>query len=68
MHAVRMQVWHGTNHTIVNGWNATVTAGTARSSGQNGTLAPSGSTTFGFQVRRPSGNTQVPSGYTCTSP
>lgn len=56
-------------HTLAGSWNATLTVGgqtvTARNAGYNGNLAPSGSTTFGFQVNRPSGNTQTPSGYTC---
>ena len=34
----------------------------------NGTLAPGANGTFGFQVSRPNGNTQLPSGYTCASP
>jgi endo-1,4-beta-xylanase len=38
---------------------------TARNMGYNGTLAPNAGTTFGFQVSRPNGNTQTPSGYTC---
>ncbi|WP_433429860.1 fibronectin type III domain-containing protein [Nonomuraea sp. CA-141351] len=50
-------------------WNATLTVSgrtvTAKNLGYNGTLAPDASTTFGFQVSRPSGNTQTPSGYTC---
>ncbi|MFD0472824.1 cellulose binding domain-containing protein [Nonomuraea thailandensis] len=56
-------------HTLAGSWNATLTVSgqtvTARNAGYNGNLAPSGSTTFGFQVTRPSGNTQTPSGYTC---
>lgn len=56
-------------HTLAGSWNATLTVSgqtvTARNAGYNGNLAPSGSTTFGFQVNRPSGNTQTPSGYTC---
>jgi hypothetical protein len=36
--------------------------------GGGGTVAPSGSTTFGFQAGRPNGNTQLASRYTCTSP
>jgi len=59
-------------HTISNFWNAAITTNaqtaTARSAGHNGTVGPSGSTTFGFQVTRPAGNTQVASGFTCTSP
>ncbi len=59
-------------HTVTGNWNSVVTVSgqsvTVRNASFNGTLAASGSTTFGFQVRRPSGNTQVPSGYTCASP
>jgi poly(hydroxyalkanoate) depolymerase family esterase len=33
----------------------------------NGTIGASGNQQFGFQVRRPTGNTQVPAAYTCTS-
>jgi hypothetical protein len=60
-------------HTITNSWNATVTvigqSVTARGiSGQNATLAPGISTTWGFQVSRPDGNTAAPTGPTCTSP
>ncbi|QRK13019.1 PHB depolymerase family esterase [Archangium violaceum] len=59
-------------HTIASYWNATITTigqtATARNGSYNGTLAPGGSTTFGVQVRRPSGDTQVASAYTCTSP
>ncbi|MFB4275935.1 MULTISPECIES: endo-1,4-beta-xylanase [unclassified Nonomuraea] len=56
-------------HTLAGSWNATLTVSgqtvTARSAGYNGNLAPNASTSFGFQVSRPSGNTQTPSGYTC---
>jgi acetylxylan esterase len=59
-------------HTIAGSWNTALTVSgqtvTARNAGHNGTVAPSGSTTFGFQVSRPNGNTQLASGYTCTSP
>ncbi|WP_345599923.1 cellulose binding domain-containing protein [Thermocatellispora tengchongensis] len=41
---------------------------TARSMGYNGNLGAGASTSFGFQVSRPNGNTATPSGYTCTSP
>jgi endo-1,4-beta-xylanase len=58
-------------HTIVNMWNARPDATTgaveAANMPYNGTLSPNGSTTFGFQVSRPSGNTQTPTGYTCSS-
>ncbi|MFG1710046.1 endo-1,4-beta-xylanase [Nonomuraea sp. M3C6] len=56
-------------HTLSGSWNAAVTVSgqtvTARSMGYNGTLAPNASTSFGYQVSRPNGNTQTPSGYTC---
>jgi hypothetical protein len=60
-------------HTITNSWNATVTVSgttvTARGiSGQNATLGAGASTNFGFQATRPTSNSQVPSGATCTSP
>ena len=59
-------------HTFQGGWNATFTLNgqtvTAKNMSYNGTLNPGGSTTFGFQVRRPNGNTQLASGYACTSP
>ncbi|MEV0612494.1 PQQ-dependent sugar dehydrogenase [Nonomuraea sp. NPDC050404] len=59
-------------HTLTGSWNTTLTTAgqtiTARSTGNNGTLAPGQSTSFGFQVRRPTPDNQVPSGYTCTSP
>ena len=59
-------------HAIVGSWNTTLTVNgqtvTARNVSHNGTLAPGGSGTFGFQVSRPNGNTQVASGYTCASP
>uniref|UniRef100_UPI00147902C5 cellulose binding domain-containing protein n=1 Tax=Allorhizocola rhizosphaerae TaxID=1872709 RepID=UPI00147902C5 len=57
-------------HTIVGMWNATPTGSgtiTATNLSYNGNLGPSGSTSFGFQVSRPNGNTQLPSGYTCTA-
>ncbi|MFC5831834.1 PQQ-dependent sugar dehydrogenase [Nonomuraea insulae] len=56
-------------HTVTGSWNTTLTGGqsaTARNAGHNGTLAPGQSTTFGFQATRPSGNTQLPSGYQCS--
>ncbi|MBO3748502.1 cellulose binding domain-containing protein [Streptosporangiaceae bacterium NEAU-GS5] len=60
-------------HALTGSWNATVTTSgqtvTAKSVGHNGTLAPGASTTsFGYQASRPSGNTSLPSGYTCTTP
>jgi len=57
---------------ITGSWNAVLTVNgqtvTARNASYNGTLAPGASTTFGFQVSRPNGNTQVAGGYTCASP
>lgn len=59
-------------HTIVNSWNAVLTlsgqAVTAKNTPNNGTIGAGGNQQFGFQVRRPTGNTQVPATYTCTSP
>ncbi|WP_405143050.1 cellulase family glycosylhydrolase [Sphaerisporangium sp. NBC_01403] len=59
-------------HTITGSWNATFTTSgqtvTARNAAHNGSLAPSASTSFGFQASRPDGNTQLPSAYTCTAP
>ncbi|MEV4218286.1 endo-1,4-beta-xylanase [Nonomuraea sp. NPDC049725] len=59
-------------HTLAGSWNATLTTSgqtvTAKSVSYNGTLAANAATSFGFQVNRPSGNTQTPSGYTCASP
>ncbi|MFC4111295.1 endo-1,4-beta-xylanase [Nonomuraea zeae] len=56
-------------HTLSGSWNAVVTVSgqtvTARNASYNGNLAPNASTTFGFQVSRPNGNTQTASGYTC---
>ncbi len=59
-------------HTIVGSWNTVLTVSgptvTARNVSHNGTLSPGGSGTFGFQVSRPNGNTQLPGSYTCASP
>ncbi|MFC5817848.1 endo-1,4-beta-xylanase [Nonomuraea harbinensis] len=59
-------------HSVTGSWNATLTTSgqtvTAKSMGYNGNLGPSASTSFGFQVSRPNGNTQTVSGYTCASP
>jgi cellulase/cellobiase CelA1 len=59
-------------HAITGSWNATVTTSgqtvTARNVSFNGTIPPGGSVAnFGYQVSRPNGNTQLPSGYTCTA-
>jgi cellulase/cellobiase CelA1 len=59
-------------HTVTGSWNTAFTISgqtiTARNAPHNGTVAAGGNTAFGFQVSRPNGNTQVPSGYTCASP
>jgi endo-1,4-beta-xylanase len=59
-------------HTITGSWNAVLTISgqnvTARNTAHNGTIAAGGNTTFGFQVSRPGGNTQVPTGYACATP
>jgi mannan endo-1,4-beta-mannosidase len=56
-------------HSIAGSWNATLsgTTGTitAANMGYNGNISAGGNTAFGFQVSRPSGNTQTASGYTC---
>jgi len=59
-------------HTLTGSWNTSLAVSgqtvTAHNASHNGTVAPNGSTTFGFQVSRSNGNTQLPSGYACTSP
>lgn len=59
-------------HSIAGSWNTALTVSgqnvTARNAGHNGTIAAGGSTTFGFQVNRPNGNTQTPATYACSSP
>ena len=59
-------------HAVTGNWNSVVTVSgqnvTVRNASYNGALSPNGSTTFGFQVRRPNGNTQLAAGYTCASP
>lgn len=59
-------------HTFQGGWNAAFTVSgqsiTARNMSYNGTISAGGSATFGFQVRRPNGDTQLPGAYTCASP
>ncbi len=59
-------------HTITGSWNTVIASSgqtvTARNASYNGTLTANGSTTFGFQVRKPNGNTQTPASYACTSP
>jgi endo-1,4-beta-xylanase len=59
-------------HSMTGSWNTTITPSgqtlTARNVGHNGSVAAGGSVTFGLQASRPSGNTQVPTSLTCTSP
>jgi hypothetical protein len=57
-------------HALTGSWNGAVTVSgqsvTIRNAGHNGTLAPGAATTsVGFQASRPSGDTALPSGYTC---
>nr|WP_281390745.1 endo-1,4-beta-xylanase [Sphaerisporangium rubeum] len=56
-------------HVVTGSWDAVLTVAggtvTARNAGHNGTLAPGATATFGFQVRRASGGTALPSGYAC---
>jgi endo-1,4-beta-xylanase len=58
-------------HTLTGSWNAVLTTSgstvTARNANYNGNLAPNASTTFGFQVARPTG-TATPTGFTCATP
>lgn len=59
-------------HTITGSWNTALTVSgqsvTAHNAAHNGTVAAGGNTAFGFQVSRPNGNAQLPSGYACSSP
>ncbi|WUW03993.1 fibronectin type III domain-containing protein [Streptosporangium sp. NBC_01469] len=57
-------------HTLTGSWNGTTTVSgqtvTIRNAAHNGSLAPGAATTsVGFQVSRPNGNTALPSGYIC---
>ena len=58
-------------HAIVGSWNATLsgTSGTitATNMSYNGNLGAGASTSFGFQVSRPNGNTQTPSAFSCAA-
>jgi endo-1,4-beta-xylanase len=58
-------------HQVVGSWSAQFSPSgqtiTATNMGYNGNLSPSGSTSFGFQVSRSGGDTQTPSGYTCSA-
>nr|WP_269085623.1 cellulose binding domain-containing protein [Nonomuraea pusilla] len=57
-------------HAITGSWNAALSVTgqtvTAENLAYNGSPAPDASTTFGFQVSRPNGDTRTPSGYTCS--
>ncbi|HEY6123856.1 MAG TPA: endo-1,4-beta-xylanase [Steroidobacteraceae bacterium] len=59
-------------HAVTGSWNAVLTVSgqtvTARNASYNGTVGAGGNTAFGFQVSRPNGNTQLPSGYVCATP
>jgi len=59
-------------HAITGSWNTALTLSgqnvVAHNAPHNGMLAPGTNTSFGFQVRRPNGNTQLASGFACTSP
>ncbi|MEV5328093.1 cellulose binding domain-containing protein [Nonomuraea sp. N2-4H] len=57
-------------HRLAGSWNGTATVSgqtvTIRNVAHNGTLAPGASNgSVGFQADRPSGDTSLPSGYTC---
>jgi endo-1,4-beta-xylanase len=58
-------------HQVVGSWNAQFSPSgqtiTATNMSYNGNLSPSGSTSFGFQISRPNGDTQTPSGFTCAA-
>jgi poly(hydroxyalkanoate) depolymerase family esterase len=57
-------------HSVVGYWNAQLSGQqsvTATNLRYNGPLAPNASTSFGFQVSRPSGNSQTPASYACTA-
>ncbi|BCJ73923.1 hypothetical protein CS0771_34670 [Catellatospora sp. IY07-71] len=59
-------------HTLTGSWNAVLSVSgqtvTARNAAYNGNLGAGQSTTFGFQVSRPNGNTATASGFTCATP
>ncbi|WP_155370582.1 endo-1,4-beta-xylanase [Catellatospora vulcania] len=59
-------------HALVGQWNGVITTsggtGTAKNAAYNGNLAPGQSTTFGFQISRPNGDSSTASGFTCTTP
>ncbi|NUO59389.1 MAG: cellulase family glycosylhydrolase [Hamadaea sp.] len=59
-------------HTITGSWNAVLTVSgqtvTAKNANYNGTLGAGASTSFGFQVARPTSDTALPSGYACAAP
>jgi hypothetical protein len=57
-------------HTVTGSWPITATVSgqivTERNTTWNVPLGPGQSTTWGFQVSRPSGNTQIAGGFSCT--
>jgi glucose/arabinose dehydrogenase len=56
-------------HTLAGSWNAQLSGTgtiTATNMPYNGNLGPGASTSFGFQVNRPNGNTQTPTSFACT--
>jgi hypothetical protein len=60
-------------HAITGSWNTVLTINgsivTLKNVGFNGAIAPGASNgSVGFQASRPSGNSALPTGYTCTSP
>jgi endo-1,4-beta-xylanase len=58
--------------TITNSWNAALTVSgqtvTARNLSYNGTIAPNGTQSWGFQAGRAVSDTSVATTATCTSP
>ncbi|GAB3935799.1 hypothetical protein GCM10029976_046630 [Kribbella albertanoniae] len=58
-------------HAIAGSWNASLsgTTGTITATNMtyNGKLAAGANTSFGFQVTKPGGDAQTPSGFTCTA-
>jgi cellulase/cellobiase CelA1 len=59
-------------HTLAGSWPITATVSgqvvSQRNQAWNGALAPGQTATWGFQVSKPDGNSQLPSNFTCTSP
>ncbi|GAA1270001.1 hypothetical protein GCM10009677_23430 [Sphaerisporangium rubeum] len=55
---------------LVGSWNANISGSgtmTARNAGYNGSLAPNGTTTFGFQVARGGSDSQIAGNFTCSA-